>query len=75
MPPRRPLPKPTTELVEAIIAVKHLQEFIQEHGSLEKSLAAVDRVCQLSHLTGGFDKLKKALEIVGGGAQAPAEAT
>jgi len=66
--PKKVAPEANNQLVEAIIAVKHLQEFIQEHGSLEKSLGAVDRVYQLSQLTGGFVELKKALEIVGGGA-------
>lgn len=53
------------QLVEAIVAVRHLQDFIQENGGLEKALAAVARVSELVKVTGGFDQLKEALEIVG----------
>ena len=34
----KPTPDNTKQLIDAIVAVKRLQEFIREHGSLEKSL-------------------------------------
>lgn len=71
-PPRKPEPEANKQLVDAIIAVKHLQGFIQEHGTLERALAAVDRVDQLTALTGGVAALKQALQIVG---QSPEEST
>jgi hypothetical protein len=55
----------TKQLIEAIVTVKQLQNFIGEHGSLEKALAAVVRVEDLVDLTKGFGPLKQALEIVG----------
>jgi hypothetical protein len=61
--------KPTTDnckcLIDAIAAVKQLQDFVKEHGSAEKALAAVLRVQGLTEMTGGFCQLKQALEIVG----------
>ena len=55
----------TKQLVDAIVAVKQLQNFIKEHGGLEKALAAVARVKELVELTSGFDPLQQALAIVG----------
>ena len=55
----------TKQLVDTIFTVKQLQNFIKEHGSLEKALAAVARVKGLVELTSGFDPLQQALEIVG----------
>ena len=61
--------KPTTasckQLIDAIATVKQLQDFVKEHGTLEKALAAAVRVHGLIEMTGGFDQLKQALEIVG----------
>jgi hypothetical protein len=56
-------------LIDAIATVKQLQDFVREHGTVEKALAAVVRVQGLVEMTGGFEALKQALEIVG---QAPA---
>jgi hypothetical protein len=53
------------QLVEAIVTVKNLQEFIREHGDVEKALEAVGRVHKLVDLTGGFAQLREALGIVG----------
>lgn len=53
------------QLVDAIITVKSLQEFIKEHGTVAAALGAVQRVQQLIQLTGGFCQLTEALEIVG----------
>jgi hypothetical protein len=63
--PKKPTPDGTKQLIDAIVAVKRLQEFIRENGSLDKSLDAIARVQQLMELTGGFDSLKQALETVG----------
>jgi hypothetical protein len=52
-------------LIDAIVTVRHLQDFIQEHGSLEQAQGAVARVLKLIELTGSFDQLKQALDIVG----------
>jgi len=75
--PRKPEPEANQQLVDAIKAVKHLQGFIAEHGSVEKAIAAVDRVEQLTAITGGAAALKQALKIVGEtpeeAAPAPAE--
>ncbi len=64
-----PAVKPATDnskqLMDAIATVKQIQEFIKEHGSLDASLAAVARVQGLIDMTGGFEALKQALEIVG----------
>jgi hypothetical protein len=54
----------TKQLVDAIITVKSLQAFIAEHGTLEKALAAVACMQNLIQMTGGFDQLRQALEIV-----------
>jgi hypothetical protein len=68
-------PKKTTsgskQLIEAIAAVKQLQDFVKEHGTVEKALAAAVRVHGLIEMTGGFDQLKQALEIVGQESAAP----
>jgi hypothetical protein len=56
---------PSLSLIDAISAVKQLQDFIKEHGSWEAALAAVVRVQSLIEVTGGVDALKQALEIVG----------
>ncbi|MCU0872488.1 MAG: hypothetical protein MUE50_09095 [Pirellulaceae bacterium] len=53
------------QLVDAIITVKNLQEFIREHGEVQKALDAVGRVQKLVQMTGGFDQLQQALSIVG----------
>ncbi len=55
----------TAKLVEAIIAVRNLQDFVRDRGGVEPALGTVARVCDLVALTGGFDELKAALEIVG----------
>jgi len=62
---KKPVSESSRGLVEAIVTVKHLQDFIKEHGSLESALAAVNRVNSLIELTGGVESLKEALEIVG----------
>lgn len=66
---KRPGPDSSKQLVDAIVTVKHLQDFIKEHGGLEKAVEAVNRVYELIELTGGFDELKQALTIVGGEGQ------
>jgi hypothetical protein len=53
------------QLIAAIAAVKQLQDFVKEHGTVENALAAAVRVNGLMQMTGGFEQLKKALEIVG----------
>ena len=53
------------QLVDAIITVKNLQEFIREHGEVQKALDAVGRVQKLVQMTGGFEQLQQALSIVG----------
>jgi hypothetical protein len=73
---KMPAPKKTTadgtqQLIDAIATVKQLQEFVCEHGSVEKALAAVVRVHGLIEMTGGFDHLQRALEIVGQQSAAP----
>jgi len=52
-------------LVEAIVTVRNLQDFIKDRGGLEAALGTVTRVGDLIALTGGFVELKAALEIVG----------
>jgi hypothetical protein len=59
------------QLIEAIATVKQLQDFAKEHGTVEKSLAMVARVRGLVEMTGGFDQLQQALEIVGQQSAAP----
>lgn len=68
---KKPGPDSTKQLVDAIATVKHLQDFIQEHGGLNQAVEAVDRVYKLIELTGGVDELKQALAIVGGEGQQP----
>jgi hypothetical protein len=63
--PKKPTSESTKQLVDAIVTVKHLQDFVKQHGSLEKALDAVVRVDGLMKLTGGFNQLKQALEIIG----------
>ena len=60
-----PESNPNQDLLQAIVTVRHLQEFIKEHGGLEKSLAAVVRVHELIEMTGGTERLKQGLELVG----------
>ncbi len=55
----------TKNLVEAIVTVRNLQDFIKDRGGLEPALSTVARVGDLVALTGGFAELKEALEIVG----------
>ena len=55
----------TKNLVEAIVTVRNLQDFIKDRGGLEAALDTVARVGDLVTLTGGFEDLKSALEIVG----------
>jgi hypothetical protein len=55
----------TKNLVEAIVTVRSLQDFIKDRGGLEAALGTVARVGDLVALTGGFAELKEALEIVG----------
>ena len=52
-------------LVEAIVTVRNLQDFIKDRGGLEAAVSTVARVSDLVALTGGFAELKSALEIVG----------
>jgi hypothetical protein len=63
--PKTPTTGSSKQLIDAIATVKQLQEFIKEHGTSEKALAAAVRVHGLIRMTGGFDELKQALEIVG----------
>jgi len=53
------------QLVDAIITVRNLQEFIRAHGDVQKALDAVGCVRKLLELTGGFEQLNRALSIVG----------
>lgn len=64
--PKKPDSAPNKQLVDAIITVKSLQEFIQQHGCVASALEAVGSVRRLVELTGGFDALAEALKIVGG---------
>jgi hypothetical protein len=57
--------KPNKQLLDAIVAVKRLQAYIEGHGGLEEALGEVAKVQELTALTGGFDSLKQALEAVG----------
>jgi hypothetical protein len=63
--PKKPAPEANTTLVEAIVTVKHLQDFVKGQGGLEKALSEVAKVSELVEMTGGFGQLKQALEIVG----------
>jgi hypothetical protein len=65
-PPAKKTDDSAKQLVDAIVTVRHLQDFIHQHGSLEKALEAVARVNQLIGLTGGVSQLNAALQIVGG---------
>jgi hypothetical protein len=58
-------------LIDAIATVKQLQDFVAQHGTVESALAAATRVHGLIQMTGGFDQLKQALEIVGQEATPP----
>jgi hypothetical protein len=66
---KTPAPKPAAgsckQLLDAIATVKQIQDFLKEHGTLEKALTAAARVHGLIQMTGGFGQLKEALEIVG----------
>ena len=53
------------QLVHAIMTVRSLQDFIHDHGGLDKAAAAIVRVHGLIQMTGGIDQLQQALEIVG----------
>jgi hypothetical protein len=63
--PKKPTTDSSKNLINAIATVKQLQDFVKEHGTVEKALAAAVRVQGLIELTGGFNHLKQALEIVG----------
>jgi hypothetical protein len=65
-------PECTNKLIDAIVAVRHLQDFIKENGGLEKAVGVVARVEELVKLTGSFEQLKEALAIVGKEEAAPA---
>ena len=62
---------PNKQLVDAIITVKSLQDFIQQHGGVSQALSAVSGVQKLVELTGSFNALTQALSIVGGEPAAP----
>jgi hypothetical protein len=75
---KTPAPKKATtdsnkNLIDAIATVKQLQDFVKEHGNVEKALAAAVRMQGLIEMTGGFDQLKQALEIVGQQSAPPTE--
>ncbi len=63
---KKPTPNCTKQLVEAIVTVKNLQDFIADHGDSAKAIEAVARVQKMVELTGGFESLVAALKIVGG---------
>ena len=65
-PAKKPTSECTKQLVDAIVTVKNLQDFIQAHGGVEKAVEAVARVKKMIDLTGGFEELNQALAIVGG---------
>ena len=71
--PKKPASDSSKCLIDAIATVKQLQSFVEEHGGVEKALAAAVRVHGLIKMTGGFDQLKQALEIVGQEPAAPQE--
>jgi hypothetical protein len=62
---KQPATGGSQQLINAIATVKQLQDFIKEHGDVERALAAATRVHGLIEMTGGFASLKQALEIVG----------
>jgi len=68
---KKPEADSTKNLIDAIVTVKHLQDFVRQHGGVEKAMDAVARVRQMVTLTGGFDQLQQALEIVGKEPDAP----
>jgi hypothetical protein len=70
--PKQPAAGGSQQLIDAIATVKQLQDFIKEHGGGEQALAAATRVHGLIEMTGGFDALKQALEIVGKDSTTPA---
>jgi hypothetical protein len=71
--PEVPSPSDKTKnLVEAIVTVRNLQDFIKDRCGLDAALGTVARVADLVTLTGSFEELKAALEIVGR-ESAPAE--
>ena len=51
---------PNKQLVDAIITVKSLQDFIQQHGGVAQALSAVTSVQKLVDLTGGFTALTQS---------------
>ena len=53
------------KLVEAIVTVRTLQDFIRDRGGLDAAIGTVNRVADLVSLTGSFHDLKSAMEIVG----------
>ena len=63
--PKQPATGGSQQLIDAIATVKQLQDFIKEHGDVERALAAAAHVHGLIEMTGGFDALKQALAIVG----------
>jgi hypothetical protein len=65
-PAKTPASDCTKQLIDAIVTVKNLQDFIQSHGGVEKALEAVARVRKMIDLTGGFEQLNQAMAIVGG---------
>jgi hypothetical protein len=69
--PKKPATDSPKNLIDAIATVKQLQDFVKEHGTVERALAAAVRVHGLIEMTGGFDQLKQALEIVGQESAAP----
>ncbi|MCE5269323.1 MAG: hypothetical protein LLG00_15710 [Planctomycetaceae bacterium] len=69
--PKKSTPDSARQLIDAITTVKQLQDFIKQHGTVENALAAAVRVHGLIEMTGGFDQLRQALEIVGQESTAP----
>ncbi len=63
--PKKPTADCSRQLIDAVATVKQLQDFIKEHGTLDRALAAAVRVHGLLAMTGGFDQLQQALKIVG----------
>jgi hypothetical protein len=72
-PPKKPAADSNKQLVDAIVTVKRLQDFVKNHDGLEKAMNEVACVQSLVKLTGGFEQLKQALEIIGR-EEAPAQA-
>jgi hypothetical protein len=68
---KKPAAGSCMQLIDAITTVKQLQDFVAENGTLEKALAVAVRVQGLIEMTGGFDQLRQALEIVGKEAASP----